>query len=88
MIIQITQIAGLLFNVYIFWVLYQLYLAAWGKPKAKEQWLTVVKTPFIQIFPIKPISLILLIAITVQVTMLLILTSISIYTGEPISIKG
>jgi hypothetical protein len=88
MAIQITQILGLLFNIYIFWIIYQLYLAAWAKRKAKEKWLTVVKSPFFQIFPIKPISLILFIALTIQVAMLLILTGVSIYTGNPISIEG
>jgi len=35
----ITNILGLVFYSYLVWVLYQLYLAAWGKENAKEPWL-------------------------------------------------
>lgn len=85
--LYIAYIFGFLVNSYIFWAFLQLALASWGSNKASEKWVMIVNTPSMQLIPIKWLSLVFSVAMAIQLFGLLILISISFYTGEPININ-
>ena len=85
--IYLIYAGGLLLNGYIFWILLQLTLASWGSNKASEKWVAAVNTPIMQLLAIKWVSVVLVVAMAVQLASLILLTTISIYTGEPIDLN-
>jgi hypothetical protein len=85
--IYLIYAGGLLLNGYIFWVFLQLALASWGSNKASEKWVAAANSPIMQLLAIRWVSVVLTVAMAVQIASLILLTIISVYTGEPIDLN-
>ena len=78
---------GLLLNGYIFWFFLQLALASWGSNKASEKWVALANAPIMKLLAIKWVSVVLTVAMAIQLSMLGLLVATSICTGEPIDLN-
>lgn len=76
---------GLVFYFFLLWLFLQLAYASWGSRRARAQWIALVRTPFMQFIGIKWISLVVVIAVALQIMLVVSMLAISAYTGNPIT---
>jgi hypothetical protein len=67
-------VLAIVFQVWLVWFIYQIYLATWNKEEAKAKYITLVNTPYGQLFfPfLKWGSLVLLIAAAINIVQMII----------------
>jgi hypothetical protein len=73
---------GLVMNLVIFWIIFQITLAAWESKKAKEHWVAIVNTPMMQLVKIKWLSALLFVAIVFQLVMMVIIFGLKFYAAN------
>ena len=73
---------GFVMNLVIFWIIYQITLAAWESKKAKEHWVVIVNSPMMQLIKIKWLSALLFVAIVFQLTMVVIIFGFKFYAAS------
>jgi len=80
----ILNFAFILFVGWIVHVFLQIVLASWGHKKAKEKWIMLIKTPFMQLIGIRWISAIALVGSSVHLLLLVYILLASLVLGRPI----
>ena len=72
--LTIIVILAIAFHAWLVWFIYQIYLAAWNNEKAEEKYITLLNTPYGQLFfPfLKWGSLVLLIAGAINIIQMII----------------
>jgi hypothetical protein len=82
-----THGLGLVFYFFLLWLFLQLSYAAWGSRRASAKWIALVRTPFMQKIGIKYLSVILAVAVALQIGLVVFMLGMSAWTGRPISFK-
>ena len=72
------------FTGWVAWIVFQITLAAWGHTKAKEKWIVLVNTPFMQLVGIRWISIIALTGTSIHFLLLVFMFVASLILGRPI----
>ena len=80
----ILNLVFMAFSGWIAWVFFQLTLAAWGHARAKEKWIALAKTPFMQLVGIRWISVIALVGTSMHFLLLVLVFVASLILGRPI----
>lgn len=72
--LKIIVVLAIVFHFWLVWFFYQLYLASWNKEEAKDKYITLINTPYGQLFfPfLKWGSLVLLIAGIINIVQMII----------------
>lgn len=76
---------GLIFYLFLFWVLLQMTLASWKHRWATAKWTAFVNTRLLRRLGIKWLSLIITIAVALQILLVVFMLGVSFYTGKPIT---
>lgn len=82
-----THGLGLVFYFFLFWLSLQLTYAAWDSKRASAKWKALVSTPFMRRIGIKWLSVILVVAVALQIGLVVFMLGVSAWTGRPITFQ-
>lgn len=81
-----THGLGLVFYFFLLWLFLQLSYASWGSRRASAKWIALVRTPFMQKIGIRWLSVILVLAVVLQIGLVVFMLGFSAWTGRPITL--
>ena len=82
--VYILNFAFIIFVGWIVHIFLQMVLASWGHKRAKEKWIVLINTPFMQLIGIRWVSAIALVGSSVHLLLLIYMLLASLVLGRPI----